>query len=136
MGSQQEHFDRARGEWECFHQHSLALPTQARNWRLTMAFYCALHYLEGYLHKKSAAGQPGIPENFDAHHQRRTAMRACPEIAQNIVRAYRSLQDMSGQQRYDPSFVCTDAIVDHVTRNLNMVRSFFHCKLDPGAPGR
>ncbi len=128
MGSRKHHLERADSEWENFVQHTSTLPPEAQPWRLTVAFYSALHYLEAYLHLKRDKGQADIPAEFDKHYQRLKAIRSCPELMQ-IRNPYRELQDISGQQRYVPTFQCTKTILQRAEENLQRIRGVLRAKL-------
>lgn len=137
MGRQEDHTRRALDEIECFERLSTSLQPPAQGWRLTMAFYAGLHLVDAFLHMKRGAGTGGrIPQEFEAHWERWQAIKACPEIRDNVRRAYRDLQDMSEQQRYDPGFRFDGRMLARSAQHLDTLKSFFAPKLGIVAPAR
>lgn len=95
------------------------------DWELVVCFYAALHLTQAYLLTKD--------QRFEAkrHDERRKAIKASPELTRGnrFPLAYRWLQDVSEQVRYDPGF---RAQLTHFTAahdKLSIVRSFLEGKL-------
>lgn len=89
-----------------------------------MRFYAALHLLQAYLLSKH--------HRFEArrHNDRWKAIRDSPELKQNFHRAYRRLQDVSEQIRYEAGFVPRAEDYQNTRADLGVVRSFLTSKVD------
>jgi hypothetical protein len=66
-------------------------------WEIVLLFYSALHVMQGYIETKGARF---AAEN---HAERWRAICAAPELRMARA-AYKDLQDLSVQVRYDPDF--------------------------------
>ena len=128
MGKPVDHFQRAEAEWENLTRHCADWSAECEPWKLTVAFYCCLHYLEAYLHLKREKGQSDIPAEFDKHYKRHEAIRRCPELAP-IQNAYKSVQNMSAQHRYVPSFRADERILKHQLTNATRIRNLLRPKI-------
>jgi hypothetical protein len=95
-----EHLEAARKNAERVGAYGKAFPGDG--WAIVMAFYGALHLVDGYLLTKDARFH-----SID-HGQRRRAINAAPELGRANP-AYRALQSLSEQVRYDACFKPTPA---------------------------
>jgi hypothetical protein len=77
---------------------AFTLGASAEDWLVVIRFYIALHTLQAYLITKNV--------RFEAkrHGERLRAIRESPELRVHVEKAYRRLQDVSEQVRYDPGF--------------------------------
>jgi len=91
-------------------------------WAVVFLFYCSLHLIDGYLKTKGA--------RFEAsnHGARRGAIKLAPELRQADP-AYRELQSLSEQVRYDPCFVPTTANLASARQLAEKIRSIVEPKL-------
>ena len=71
-------------------------------WLIVFRFYAVLHLVDGYLKTKGARFVA------ESHTARWAAIRSAPELRQATV-AYRALQALSEQVRYNPCFKPTPA---------------------------
>jgi hypothetical protein len=91
-------------------------------WSLVFLFYSALHFVDGYLKTKA-------PHFFIANHgARSSAIRGAPEL-NAAASAYRALQALSEQVRYDPVFRPSIANFEAAKRYFEKVRSVVEPKL-------
>jgi hypothetical protein len=79
------------------------------DWEVVFRFYAGLHLLSAYFSTKNPRFQAA------RHEERIQAIKRSPELVKvsGFLLAYRFLQEVSEQVRYDPGFRITD---DHVTR--------------------
>lgn len=93
------------------------------DWSIVLRFYVALHVLQAYLITKSL--------RFEAkrHGDRLRAIRDSPELCSNFEKAYRRLQDVSEQVRYDPGFMARETDVKQSDSDLQTVHSFLDAKI-------
>ena len=100
-----------------------SLGSSAGDWIVVLRFYAALHLVQSYLTTKH--------NRFDAkrHNERWSAIRASPELKQGFKTAYRRLQDVSEQVRYDPGFVARAHDLAGSHQDLTLVHSFLDSKI-------
>ena len=122
MGSPAEHLARFQYHSSFAQRLKGAFPEDL-DWYLVVLFYSALHLVDGYLATKS--WNP-ILEN---HGERRREMKNCPELNRRFQSAYRLLQDVSEQVRYDPAYTLTKDNVTDAEGSLERVKSFLEGKL-------
>ena len=96
------------------------------DWEVVFYFYQAVHLIEAYF----ASKQPPIA-NSGAHSDRLNTMRRLPELASkaNFMAAYRGLQQLSEQVRYDPAFRVDPDDVDMARASLRTVISVLDAKV-------
>lgn len=121
----QEHLARALYNAALAAEYGRALPKYP-DWEVVVRFYAALHFVQGYFMTKN--------ERFEAkrHDQREQAIRSSPELTKNpkFHLAYRRLQHVSEQVRYDPGFVAQQQHVEQARTDLTIVESVVRTKLE------
>jgi hypothetical protein len=126
----QAHLDKA-GAYRTVVHTLAALPQAAANqpplldWAVVAAFYAAVHYINAFL--LETTGQAPT-----AHGPRRSAMIGTKGA--RALAAYRGLEDLAWQIRYEPRFVLDPQDADHAIRSaLETVRRVVRSGL--GLPG-
>lgn len=96
------------------------------DWEIVVRFYSALHLVQAYFCTKN--------QRFEAarHAERWSAIRASPELtkSKSFMVAYRQLQDVSEQVRYDAGFVARSEDVATARTNLGHVESMLRGKVE------
>jgi hypothetical protein len=98
------------------------------DWEIVFRFYACVHLVEGYMRTKI--------DRFwsDKHENRTRALKESPELKDARV-AYRDLQDLSEDVRYDPGFVAEETHYGNAkawaAKVSSIVRSKLETRLDP-----
>ena len=92
-------------------------------WYMVVLFYSALHLVDAYLVTK--AWNPSM-EN---HGERNRELRKCTELTKPFRTAYRSLQDISEQVRYDPGFLAAENHIRQTSDDLKAIKVFLDSKI-------
>jgi hypothetical protein len=100
-----------------------ALGVSVDDWAIVMRFYVALHTLQAYLITKDV--------RFEAkrHGERLRAIRESPELRVHFEKAYRRLQDVSEQVRYDPGFKARPVDLQQSQSDLGTVHTLLDTKI-------
>jgi uncharacterized membrane-anchored protein YjiN (DUF445 family) len=100
-----------------------AIGAQSGDWVVVLRFYVALHILQSYLITKDI--------RFEAkrHGDRLKAIRNSPELRRNFEDAYRRLQDVSEQVRYDPGYNARALDLKQSASDLQTVHTFLDNKI-------
>ena len=122
MDDARSHRERSR----CDADFALELAKRSvrSGWEIVVRFYAALHQTQAYLLTKN--------HRFQAkrHDERWKAIRASPELAKGrFPSAYKWLQDVSEQVRYDAGFVARPKDFESAEQNQIIVHSVLDAKL-------
>lgn len=105
--------------------YATALP-QYSDWEVVLRFYAGLHLLQAYFSTKNPRFQAA------RHFDRIQAINASPELTKvrGFKTAYRMLQDVSEQVRYDPAFGVNATHVGQARQNLMLVERTLEGKVE------
>jgi hypothetical protein len=119
------HHDRYQYMRGLYYAYPPALPAY-RDWEIVVGFYAALHLVQAYFCTKNMRFQAA------RHEDRIAAIRSSPELNKSrpFVQAYRMLQDVSEQVRYDPGFKVADTHLAHAKANLETVERMLQAKVN------
>ncbi len=120
-----KHLEKSRYNEDFANRCKSKLPNDT-GWYLVVLFYSALHLVDGYLATKKWAPK------LENHGERWIWIKKCPELYSRkpFRNAYRSLQDISEQVRYDPLFVVRNQNIADADNNLAKVKSFLTSKIE------
>lgn len=109
-----DHYERRKFNRELAESYRARLGDDHPDWEIVIRFYAALHLVQAYLITKDP--------RFHAskHSDRWRAIHASPEL-RGIRKAYRMLQDVSEQVRYEPGFSTRDTHIETARANLTRV---------------
>ena len=110
--SSDEHIRKARNNRSFANAIKTDVPT-LREWRVTVSFYSALHFVQAWLSYRGV-----FPEN---HGERSRCIMGDNSLA-SIWRTYRDLSDLAHKARYTVVPV-TDRDVADATQNLDTIAS-------------
>lgn len=102
------------------------------DWEIVLRFYRAVHLIEAYF-----AGKSPPVVNSQRHYDRLNKMRQLPELGgkRPFMTAYKALQDLSEQVRYDPQFRAGANDMERARASLRMVVSVLDAKVKQQAEG-
>ena len=122
MSDTASHYSRSHLNQEFAKKIRKRIPEEI-GWYMVVLFYTALHLVDAYLVTK--AWKPSM-EN---HGERNRELKKCSELSMPFRGAYRSLQDMSEQVRYEPGFQAVDKHLKQAEDSLRTVRLFLESKI-------
>jgi hypothetical protein len=119
------HHDRYQYMRGLYDAYPLALPAH-RDWEIVVGFYAALHLVQAHFCTKNMRFQAA------RHEDRMGAIRSSPELSKSrqFVVAYKTLQDVSEQVRYDPGFKVADTHLQLAKANLEIVERMLQAKVN------
>ncbi|MBN2576719.1 MAG: hypothetical protein JXP73_19290 [Deltaproteobacteria bacterium] len=125
MTDARAHHDRYQYMRGLYDAYPPALPAH-RDWEIVVGFYAALHLVQAYFCTKSLRFQAA------RHEDRIAAIRRSPELnkSHQFVVAYKTLQDVSEQVRYDPGFKVADTHLQTAKENLETVERMLQAKVN------
>jgi|GEM_PF-2144451 len=119
------HHDRYQYMRGLYDAYPPALPAH-RDWEIVVGFYAALHLVQAYFCTKNMRFQAA------RHDQRMAAIRSSPELNKSrpFVQAYKMLQDVSEQVRYEPGFKVAGTDLQLAKANLETVERMLQAKVN------
>ena len=119
------HHDRYQYLRRLYDAYPASLPA-FRDWEIVVCFYSALHLVQAYFCTKDLRFQAA------RHDQRWTAIKQSPELSKSrpFVQAYKMLQDVSEQVRYEPGFSVSSGHLQLATANLETVERMLRAKVN------
>lgn len=121
------HYERSKLDRALADRYQTTLGKDFPDWEIVIRFYSALHLLQAYLITKN------VRFHASKHSERGKALMASPEL-RNMRTAYRMLQDVSEQVRYDAGFTARPEDVETARENLEQVSRILVPKLKARLP--